>query len=95
MYTDSLVTKILKIKVIKQDTAGHKTYRRHIPFITYNKSLHKCDFDKIMSSYKAFKFQWQNLILDDRSGLGLISISPDNKSRRCLKLFMKYLIVDI
>ena len=33
---------------------------------------------------KPFKFQWQNLMLDDRFGPGLISISPDNKSRRCL-----------
>ena len=31
MYIDSLVTKILKIKVIKQDSTGHKTYTRHIP----------------------------------------------------------------
>ena len=28
MYIDSLVTKILKIKVIKQDNTGHKTYIR-------------------------------------------------------------------
>ena len=32
-------------------------------------------------------------MLDDRFGHGLISISPNDKSRRCLKLFMKYLIV--
>ena len=29
MYIDSLVTNILKIKVIKQDKTGHKTYRKH------------------------------------------------------------------
>ena len=28
---DSLVTKILKIKVIKQDNTRHKTYIRQIP----------------------------------------------------------------
>ena len=44
---------------------------------------------------KPFKFQWQKLITDDHFGPGLISISPDNKSRRCLKLFIKYLIVNI
>ena len=44
---------------------------------------------------KPFKFQWQNLMLDDRFGPGLISTSPYIKSRRYLKLFMKYLIVDI
>ena len=27
---------------------------------------------------KPFKFQWQNLMLDDRFGPGLISIFPDN-----------------
>ena len=43
---------------------------------------------------KPFNFQWQNLILDDRFGPGLLSISRDNKSRRCLKLFMKYLVVE-
>ena len=32
MYIDSLVTNILKIKVIKQDNTGHKMYRRHLPF---------------------------------------------------------------
>ena len=42
-----------------------------------------------------FKFQWQNLIVDYRFGPRLISIFSDNKSRSCLKLFMKYLIVDI
>ena len=31
MYIDSLVTNILKIKIITQDKAGHNTYRRHIP----------------------------------------------------------------
>ena len=31
-------------------------------------------------------------MLDDRFGPGLISISPDNKSRRCLKLFINYLV---
>ena len=31
---------------------------------------------------KPFKFQWQNLMLDDRFGPELISISTDNKSRR-------------
>ena len=35
------------------------------------------------------------LMLDDRFGSGLISISPDNESRRRLKLFIKYLIVNI
>ena len=30
MYIDSKVTKILKIKIIK-DYTGHKTYVRHIP----------------------------------------------------------------
>ena len=34
-------------------------------------------------------------MLDDRFGPGLVSLSPDNKSRRCLKLFIKYLIVNI
>ena len=33
-------------------------------------------------------------MLDDHFGPGLVSISPDNKSR-CLKLFIKYLIVNI
>ena len=34
-------------------------------------------------------------MLDDPFGPGLIPIFPDNKSRRCLKLFIKYLIVNI
>ena len=34
-------------------------------------------------------------MLDDRFGPELVSIVPDNKSRRCLKLFIKYLIVNI
>ena len=34
---------------------------------------------------KPFKFQWQNLMLDDRFGPGLVSISPDNKNRRCYR----------
>ena len=33
-------------------------------------------------------------MLDDRFGPGLVSISPNNKSRRCLKLFIKYLIAN-
>ena len=44
---------------------------------------------------KLFKFQWQNLMIDDRFGPRLISISHDNKSRRCLKLFIKYILVNI
>ena len=32
MYIDSLVTNILKIKIIIQDNTEHKTCRRHIPF---------------------------------------------------------------
>ena len=44
---------------------------------------------------KPFKFQGQNLILDDRFVPGLVSISPEDKSRRCLKLFIKYLIVNM
>ena len=39
MYIDSLVTNILKIKVIKQDNTGHKTYRRDVP-LTVN-SVHR------------------------------------------------------
>ena len=35
---------------------------------------------------KPFKFQWQNLMSDDRFGPGLVSISPDNESSRFLKL---------
>ena len=35
---------------------------------------------------KPFKFQWQNLMLDDRFGPGLVSICPDNESSRFLKL---------
>ena len=31
MDIDSLVTNILKIKVIKQKNTRHKTYRRYIP----------------------------------------------------------------
>ena len=46
-------------------------------------------------SSKSFKFQSQNLILGDRFGSGLVSISPDKKSRRCLKLFIKYIIANI
>ena len=34
-------------------------------------------------------------MLDDRFGPGLVSLSPDNKSRKCLNLFIKYLIVNI
>ena len=34
-------------------------------------------------------------MLDDRFKPGLVSLSPDNKSRRCLNLFIKYLIVNI
>ena len=34
---------------------------------------------------KLFKFQWQDLMLDDRFGPGLVSISPDNKNRRCYR----------
>ena len=44
---------------------------------------------------KPFKFQWENLMLDDHFGSELVSISLDNKSRRCLKLFIKYPIVNI
>ena len=44
---------------------------------------------------KPFKFQWQNLILEDGFGPGLTSVSSDNKSRRCLILFIKYIIVNI
>ena len=33
---------------------------------------------------KPFKFQWQNLMLYYCFRPGLVSISPDNKSRRCL-----------
>ena len=43
---------------------------------------------------KPFKFQWQNLILDDGFGPGLTSVSSDNESR-CLILFIKYIIVNI
>ena len=39
MYIDSLPTKILKVKVIKQDNTGHRTYIRHIP-LTVN-SVHR------------------------------------------------------
>ena len=46
-------------------------------------------------SSKPFKFQSQNLILGDRFGSGLVSISPDKKSRTCLKLFIKYIIANI
>ena len=38
-YINILVAKILTIKVIKQDNAGHKTYIRHIP-LTVN-SVHR------------------------------------------------------
>ena len=31
MYIDSLLTKILKLKVMKQDNTGHKTFIRHMP----------------------------------------------------------------
>ena len=41
-----------------------------------------------------FKFQWKNLMLDDLSGPGLTPISRDNKIR-CLKLFIKNVIVNI
>ena len=34
-------------------------------------------------------------MLDYCFGPGLVSLSPYNKSRRCLKLFIKYLIVNI
>ena len=44
---------------------------------------------------KLFKFQWQNLMLDDHFGSGLSWISPDNKSRRCLKLFIEYIKINI
>ena len=44
---------------------------------------------------KPFKFEWQNLMLDDRFGPELILISLDSKSRKCLKLFIKYIIVNI
>ena len=39
MCIDSLVTNILKVKVIKKDNTAHKTYRRHIP-LTVN-SAHR------------------------------------------------------
>ena len=32
MYIDSLVTNILKIKLLIQDNTGHKTCRRDVPF---------------------------------------------------------------
>ena len=44
---------------------------------------------------KPFKFQWQNLLFDGRFRPGLVSISPDNKSSRCLKLLIKYLTANI
>ena len=44
---------------------------------------------------KLFKFQLQNLMLDDHFGSRLIWIFPDNKSRRCLKLFVEYLKINI
>ena len=37
MHIDSLVKKILKIKVIKQDKTGHKTHLKLIP-LTVNSS---------------------------------------------------------
>ena len=40
-----------------------------------------------------FKLKWQNLMLDDLFGPGLTSISFDNKSR-CLKSFIKYIIIN-
>ena len=39
MYIESLVTIILKMKIIKQDNTGNKTYLRDIP-LTVN-SVHK------------------------------------------------------
>ena len=40
------------------------------------------------------KLQWQNVILGDLFGPGLTSISPNNKSRRCLRLLIKYMIAN-
>ena len=37
-----------------------------------------------------FKFQWQNLILDDLSGPRLTSISSDNKNRFLFFLYKKH-----
>ena len=45
MYIESLVTKILKIKVIKQDNTGHKTYIRNI-LLTVN-SVHRLNIKYI------------------------------------------------
>ena len=45
MYIDSLITKMLKIKVIKQDNTGHKTYIRHI-LLTIN-SVHRLNIKYI------------------------------------------------
>ena len=42
-YIHQLITKLLKIQVIKQDNIGHKIYIRHIPFnvnpLTNNKAI--------------------------------------------------------
>ena len=45
MYIDSLVTRILKMKVIKKDNMGHKTYVRHI-LLTVN-SVHRLNMKYI------------------------------------------------
>ena len=44
MYINSLVTNIIKVKVVIQDTTGHKTYRGHIP-LTVN-SVHRLNLIK-------------------------------------------------
>ena len=44
MRIDSLVTYILKIKVVIQNSTGHKTYKRHIP-LTVN-STHRLNLKK-------------------------------------------------
>ena len=43
----------------------------------------------------SFKFQWQNLMLDDRFGPELTSVSPDDKSKRYLKFFIIDMIVNM
>ena len=48
MYEDSRVTKILKIKVIKQDNTGLKIYVTHIP-LTVN-SVHRQNIKQLLNT---------------------------------------------
>ena len=56
MYIESLVTNVLKIKIVTQDKAGHNTCRRHIP-LTVN-SVHRLNIGNIIYIQKILNIKY-------------------------------------